>query len=133
MSSGRIFNCALCHQQVIICSCCDHGNIYCGESCAKEARKKSLHEAGKRYQNTFRGKINHAKRQLRYRKRITKVTHHSSKEVVNNDLLRKAENKLIRNGDLHCDFCGCKCKPYLRTDFLTTSVVKNYDICPQGP
>jgi len=133
MSSARIFSCTRCHRQVVICSCCDRGNIYCGPCCSQEAREESLHEAGKRYQNTFAGKINHAERQRRYRERAKKVTHHSSIEPGNNDLLQSQDHELenlSQNGDIYCHFCGCKCESSLRVDFLKTHVS---GLWPLGP
>jgi hypothetical protein len=29
-TDARLFNCARCHRQVVICSRCDRGNLYCG-------------------------------------------------------------------------------------------------------
>ena len=48
--TSRLFQCALCHTQVIVCSKCDHGQIYCSDSCSALARQQSLRAAGKRYQ-----------------------------------------------------------------------------------
>lgn len=145
--SARIFNCARCHRQVIICSCCDHGNIYCSYKCSLLSRQESLRAAGKRYQNTYQGKTNHARRQRRYRdQEKKKVTHHSSPEINNNDLLQTEESEyvdyddyvdLAHNNDIHCDFCGYKCNSSLRIAFLvrnrppiTTSIP---GVWPLGP
>jgi hypothetical protein len=38
-ATARLFLCARCRAQVLICSCCDRGNIYCGEGCAEEIRR----------------------------------------------------------------------------------------------
>lgn len=140
MSYARTFNCELCHKLVTICSCCDRGNIYCCAECSTIARKRSVREAGKRYQNTINGRLKHAKRQELYRVRSKlankKVTHQGSQEITSNDLLQIAENKAIRAGDLYCDFCGCRCEPFIRTDCLTTSTLKTfttYSSRPQGP
>jgi hypothetical protein len=37
---GRLslFLCVCCQAQVLICSCCDRGQIYCAGGCAQEAR-----------------------------------------------------------------------------------------------
>jgi len=48
--SGRLFLCAGCRQQVIVCSCCDRGQIYCTGACAKQARRRTVQQAGRRYQ-----------------------------------------------------------------------------------
>ena len=122
--SARIFNCVRCHSQVTICSCCDRGNIYCGPECSKAARKESLQAADKRYQNTYAGKINHAKRQSSYRERETiKVTDQGSPKSEDNDLLpfEDHEPKKPRpTEEIYCYFCGRKCDSLLRVDFLKT-------------
>jgi hypothetical protein len=73
-SSARIFICARCRRQVVICSHCDRGNRYCGPSCAHSARRHPQREAAQRYQRTRRGRFAHAARQRRYRQRAN-VTH----------------------------------------------------------
>ena len=41
-ASARLFLCAGCRMQVVICSCCDRGQIYCAGDCARRARRHSL-------------------------------------------------------------------------------------------
>ena len=43
----RLFQCALCHTQSIVCSKCDRGQIYCGTGCAIFARKMAMYIARK--------------------------------------------------------------------------------------
>ena len=81
-STARLYNCARCHCQVIICSYCDRGNIYCDKSCADLARKTSLRKAGKRYQRSYRGRLKHAERQRHYRARCKKVTQSLPREAL---------------------------------------------------
>jgi len=77
--SYRLYNCARCHEQVRICSGCDHGNRYCGVGCAAAARRESMREAGRRHQQTRAGRHNHAARMQDYReRRRQKVTHQGS-------------------------------------------------------
>ncbi len=76
--TARFYSCVRCYCQVVLCSDCDHGNIYCGTGCAQQARRESLRAAGQRYQNTFNGRRHHAARQQRYRENHKKVTHHGS-------------------------------------------------------
>ena len=71
--SSRLFYCALCYTQCVICSPCDYGQIYCSPDCSKSARQKSCNEAEKRYQQTPKGKLNHKLRQQRYRERQSKI------------------------------------------------------------
>ena len=44
--SGRLFLCAGCRDQVIVCSCCDRGQIYCAGGCAREARRRTIQRPG---------------------------------------------------------------------------------------
>ena len=80
--SFRLFNCALCSKQVILCRLCDRGNIYCSASCSRTQRCNSTRRAGRRYQQSFAGRRSHAARQHRYRQRVAlankKVTHQGS-------------------------------------------------------
>ena len=80
-ATGRFFLCARCRAQVLICSCCDCGNIYCERGCAEEARRTKQRAAGRRYQLSFRGRRNHAARERAYRARQKKVTHQGIGEV----------------------------------------------------
>jgi len=76
VESHRLFTCVRCHCQIRICTRCDRGNVYCSELCAGSARRCSLLEAGRRYQQTMAGRRNHAARQQRYQLRLRKkVTH----------------------------------------------------------
>lgn len=119
---ARLFNCARCQCQVIICSCCDRGNIYCNSHCAKSARRESVKNAGKRYQNNRRGKIKHAKRQQCYRQREKiKVTHQGSITFSTNDLLPPSPITSTKEpdvGEFRCHFCGRRCSDYLRLGCL---------------
>lgn len=128
MKDARIFNCGLCHSLVTICSCCDRGNIYCGEVCATQARSESSRLANKRYQNTYQGKLNHAARQKRYIARLKlaeqKVTHHSIQPPYNillRILIAVAMQKIVllrKNGEICCNFCGKPCSAFVRQGFL---------------
>lgn len=65
VESARLYNCARCSCQVVICRHCDHGNRYCPE-CAPLAFRESHRRADAEYQKTDRGKENHTARQQRY-------------------------------------------------------------------
>jgi len=134
--SARLFNCARCGCQVWICSSCDRGNLYCGSNCSKAARRSSLCEAGKRYQDSRRGKLKHAARQTLYRKRQNFVTHHSS-QIPFFDLSLLRTNETINANSLgRCNFCGRNCSSWLRIGFLrknsrvATNIFRNW---PQDP
>jgi len=119
-NTARLFNCARCHIQVIICSQCDRGNIYCS-LCSSQARTDSLRRASLRYQNTLRGKHNHAERQKKYTRK--KMTHHGSQNYSPYDELHKLNNEDVKDvaviyKAVHCHFCGQICASFLRLGFL---------------
>jgi hypothetical protein len=127
-SSARVFNCARCRCQVVICSHCDRGNIYCGKRCSQTARHQSQREAGRRYQRTYRGRLAHAARQRRLRqRRRAKVTHQGSPAVLPDETLpaesrtsaRRIESPPAVPGDgIGCHLCGRVCSHFLRQTFL---------------
>jgi len=129
--SARLFNCARCRCQVVICRRCDRGNLYCGAGCADQARREAQRLAGHRYQAGRPGRLTHAARQRRYRERQRqpqKVTHQGSAPQTGGALL------LCRTGgpvpasqrqaarptpaQFHCHFCRRHAAPFLRLDFL---------------
>lgn len=151
MLTARQFCCAICHNLVQICSCCDHGNIYCSRTCAAIARGNSVRQANQRYQNTHRGKLLHAQRQQRYIQqqhdrlngKNEKMTDHGSdikSDLVSLDSEQEEPRVISEKIDIaqiiHCYFCGKLCANFLRIDFLRTSAVKkkvnNFSFA-QGP
>ena len=125
--SARLFHCARCHDQVVICRHCDRGNVYCFKGCAAAARKRSLRDAAARYRRSHRGRIANAARQRRYRARQQKVTHQGSdpagvvasspraaiKPAVGHPVTRDIAPEPTR-----CHRCGCAVSEYLRQRFL---------------
>jgi hypothetical protein len=136
--SGRIFNCSRCQAQVVVCSCCDRGQIYCGKECAQASRSESMKAAGARYQASRRGRINHAERQRRYREEQARqkiVTHHSSNEQEDHVLLSKQDEE-VETEKLYCHFCRRSVSIYLRTGFLGSLGVERSiksSICTRAP
>ena len=128
IDSGRLFNCARCHRQVIVCRHCDRGQIYCSGDCPEIARKESLHRACRVYQSSHRGRLINAARQKRFRQRQQeKVTHQGSMPVSSGDLLpdeprktpaRVQEVSFSDKTGIYCQFCQRECDPFLRNDFL---------------
>jgi hypothetical protein len=85
--SSRLYGCLNCNSPLVICRHCDRGNRYC-KPCAPAMYLKARRRANKRYQSTYRGRINHAARQKSYRERQKqKVTHQGSKGRSVRDLL----------------------------------------------
>lgn len=125
---ARLFLCARCRAQVVICSRCDRGHIYCAGECAHRARSDARRAAGRRYQVSHRGRLQHAARARRYRARQKNVTHHGSPPPPARDLLSDASVTIARDavsaGDeprrtaWRCHWCGCRCPPLIRQGFL---------------
>jgi hypothetical protein len=126
--SARLFLCAACRTQSLICGCCDRGQIYCAGDCAARARRHALRAAGQRYQSSRRGRLAHADRTRRYRRRGKKVTHHGSPELPRDDLLLPGSptiasdavipEKRPRHATSHCHWCGRRCPDFVRREFL---------------
>lgn len=121
---ARFFYCALCHKQVVICSHCDRGNIYCGPPCSRQARTLNHRIANQQYQKSFKGRQKHAKRQRCYRQRqkekIQKVTDQGSPDLPPSDLLpsEPIEGKSRSAKHHYCHFCGKAVSVLLRNGFL---------------
>jgi len=127
-STGRIFKCARCFKQVIICSRCDRGQRYCSPDCSETARNHSQRAASHRYQKSREGRIKHALRMRLYRLRKQIVTHQGSQPWVPNGLLQTnsadtrqsdtAPFQSVVTRRFQCHFCGCHCSEFVRLDFL---------------
>jgi hypothetical protein len=98
--SARLFLCAGCRAQSVICSCCDRGQIYCAGDCAARARHRAQRAAGQRCQTSRRGRLAHADRTRRYRARCKKVTHHGSPEPLPDDLLPPASPAIASDAEI---------------------------------
>lgn len=133
--SGRIYNCVRCQHQVIICSHCDHGNIYCSDDCARQSRHEKQKEAAERYQSSLKGRQQHARRQHHYRQRQQyshqgqnkKVTHQGSPEIsacdsittgLKTEISPPVTSLYSKKEGFVCHFCGGQWGEYLRWDFL---------------
>ena len=138
--NARLFNCHRCNVPVIICSDCDRGNIYCGSNCSQAARVQNHRMANAAYQNTIKGKLNHAERQRRYRMRQStkKVTDHSSIiEPPDGSLPSEPSEGCAQPVEsLCCSFCGKQVPPYLRIGYLGRDIGTNLrrsSAWPLGP
>lgn len=66
---ARLFLCAGCRVQVILCSHCDRGNRYCSRTCWRQTHDLARREAACRYQHSRGGRVRHAARSQRWRQR----------------------------------------------------------------
>ena len=131
-TTARLFLCVRCQTQVLVCSHCDRGQIYCAQGCAQTARRDAQRAAGRRYQASRRGRVNHAERAGRYRARQNNVTHQGSPPHPADDLVMViASNPPSaspgeearpspghRSGSWSCHWCECRCPPFVRREFL---------------
>jgi hypothetical protein len=124
---ARLFLCLRCRVQVLICRHCDRGHVYCAAGCAREARRRSQREAGRRYQSSRRGRVKHAMRARRCRGRKNNVTHQGSRSARADDLLSEGPAVAVtepspmdksRRPRRHCHRCGRRCPDLVRRDFL---------------
>lgn len=136
--SGRLFVCARCHAQVVVCSVCDRGQRYCSRQCSAQARRASLREAGRRYQSGRAGRFAHARRARRYRQRQRHrpsspsssptpaakiVTHQCSQEMDAGDVLVAKLDVAQTTGceepaQWHCCWCARTGHSEVRRSFL---------------
>ena len=126
-ASARLFLCAECRVQALICSCCDRGQIYCAGDCGPLARRRNQQAAGARYQTSHRGRRAHANRTRRYRAKHKKVTHHGSPAPPPDDCLPPGSRTIasgvtdlierLRRPVSHCHWCGRRCPDLVRQGF----------------
>ena len=135
-TTARLFLCVRCQTQVLVCSHCDRGQIYCAQGCAQTARRDAQRAAGRRYQASRRGRVNHAARAGRYRARKNNVTHQGSPPHPADDLVMASAVVIAsnppsaspgevarpspghRSGSWSCHWCGCRCPPFVRRELL---------------
>jgi hypothetical protein len=89
---ARLYLCARCRIQVVLCSRCDRGNRYCGRACRHQAREDARRQTAQRYQRSWHGRMAHAQRSRRWRQRraaaagrgsdVHNVTHQGSQPGV---------------------------------------------------
>jgi len=138
--SARLYSCACCRQLVVLCSECDHGNIYCFDGCSERQRRRSLREAGARYQGTFEGKRNAARRQAEFRSRSRKtvaeppvpeqkVTHQGS-EGDSSPAPMEDDSREGGAGVVYCHCCGKPVDCFLRTGPIRRASPRLFDSLP---
>jgi len=127
--TGRLFVCARCRAQVIICRRCDRGQIYCNDGCSQRSRQTNLREAARRYQRSRRGRMAHAQRMRRYRDRRNKVTHHGSAVSAANALLPVTPTMSASTSatvpPVSCHFCRRACSAFVRLGPLRHRVFRD--------
>lgn len=125
---GRLFLCASCRKQTVICSACDRGQIYCSSACSEPIRRSRVRDAGRRYQSSEPGRANHAQRMKRYRENRAQVTHQgpifdpddvvSSAPVVEHVTPAPRADTQTISSPWRCQACKCTCSAFVRLGFL---------------
>lgn len=131
---GRGFVCARCRVQVLLCRRCDRGQQYCGPACSRAARLCSQRQSGRVYQHSRRGRVLHAARSRRWRRRQRVVDGATRVAACSNIVTH--QGSLIAAGDAplaactpepiaptdpafwRCRRCGCALPPWLRLGFV---------------
>jgi hypothetical protein len=67
--AARLFLCARCRDQVLLCSHCDRGQQYCSRACSSLSRLERRRETAERYQSSRSGRLKHAARTACWRER----------------------------------------------------------------
>lgn len=119
----RFFLCGLCRRQAFVCRPCDRGQIYCSETCARQARRDRQREARRRHQATPRGRAMHANRNRCYRTRKRCVTDQGPVDEGKKSLLLEMRaisdpNRPRSSTEFvelrFCHSCGCAVSKFLR-------------------
>ena len=101
--SARLFLCARCRDQVVLCSHCDRGQVYCSRACSVASRHERQRHAAQLYQDSRGGRLKHAARAACWRARrrslrqasaggdVDKVTHQSCPGSTADDSLQACD------------------------------------------
>ena len=97
--TARLFLCACCRIQVLVCSQCDRGQRYCADGCAAATRRALQRDSARRYQCGRAGRFKHALRTQRWRARqaaLAKiVTHQGSQAGPSDDVLPATQTSAL--------------------------------------
>ena len=125
---GRLFLCACCRKQTVICSACDRGQIYSSPACSEPIRGSRVRDAGRCYQSSERCRANHAHCMKRYREGRARVAHQSpifdpddvalSAPVVQHFTPAPRANIQTSSSPWRCQVCKCICSAFVRLGFL---------------
>ena len=132
LPSARLFLCALCRKQSVVCRSCDRGQRYCSKACSEIRRAQRKREANRRYAATRAGRHNNAKRQHEFRARqrakkddVAEIVtgQGSAPDTPPDNLVRDRSDSINEPNthqptDMRCHFCSRCCDPLLRSDFL---------------
>lgn len=78
---ARLFLCARCRDQVLLCSHCDRGQQYCSRACSSVSRRERRRQTAQRYQSSRGGQLKHAARSACWRERRRSLRHASVGDI----------------------------------------------------
>lgn len=113
--AGRLFLCARCRDQVLLCSYCDRGQQYCSRACSSLSRRERRREAAKRYQSSRGGRLKHAVRAACWRERVRALRDEGASADIN-----KVTHQGCSQGPAGASLLACDtpsaCEPTIVTD-----------------
>jgi len=83
---ARLFLCARCRDQVLLCSHCDRGQQYCSRACSSLSRRERRREAAERYQRSRGGRLKHAARTACWRQRQRSLRQASAGDAIDKEV-----------------------------------------------
>ena len=141
--SARLFLCACCRVQVLVCRQCDRGQRYCADGCAATTRQALQRDCARRYQRGRAGRFKHALRTRRWRARqvaLAKiVTHQGSQDPPSDAVLPATQTSALAATQpcttttsiaasvaivphtWHCHWCCAPCAALVRQGFIRHS------------
>ena len=141
--SARLFLCACCRIQVLVCRQCDRGQRYCTDGCAGATRQALQRDSAQRYQRSRTGRFKHAMRTRRWRARQVAlaniVTHQGSQDGPSDAVLPATQTSALastqpcsstmsiaataadRPHAWRCHWCCAPCAALVRQGFIRHS------------
>jgi hypothetical protein len=101
--SARLFLCACCRDQVLLCSHCDRGQQYCSRACSGISRRQRRRDAAKRYQCSPRGQLKHAARTACWRRRRRSMRKYAARGDVDKVTHQGCPDAGVEHPLLACD------------------------------
>ena len=129
--SARLFLCARCRDQVLLCSHCDRGQLYCGRACSFASRHERRRQSAQRYQSSRGGRLKHAARSAFWRTRRRSLRQASAAgaidKVTHQGCLRLGTDALL----LACDIPSA-CAPAARAELAPDELAPETESATAG-
>jgi hypothetical protein len=127
--SARLFLCARCRDQVLLCSHCDRGQQYCSRACSSMRRRERRRETAERYQSSRRGQLKHAARTARWRDRRRSLRRDSTRGSID-----KVTHQGCLDAGADASLLGCDtpsaCEPIIDTESTNDTALASAEAAP---